>query len=61
MDVEEATLLTVKEAAAMLKISPHSFRKIAPAHIDLGQKLYRWTLKDLKALVESRRVKSRGR
>lgn len=57
VDVEATTLLTVKEAAAMLKISPHSFRKIAPAHIDLGEKLYRWSLKDIRALIESRRTK----
>jgi predicted DNA-binding transcriptional regulator AlpA len=57
VDVEAATLLTVKEAAAMLKISAQSFRKIAPPHVDLGEKLYRWSLKDIRQLVDSRRVK----
>jgi predicted DNA-binding transcriptional regulator AlpA len=44
-------------ATPMLKISAQSFRKIAPPHVDLGEKLYRWSLKDIKALVDSRKVK----
>jgi predicted DNA-binding transcriptional regulator AlpA len=44
-------------ATPMLKISAQSFRKIAPPHVDLGEKLYRWSLKDIRQLVDSRRVK----
>lgn len=58
MDLEDVTLFTSKEAAALLKVTPQRFRQIAKDVIEFGPQSKRITVRDLKAIVESRRVKA---
>jgi hypothetical protein len=57
VDVEAVTMLTAKEAAALLKISTQCFRRIAADHFDFERGNSRWSLKDIKQLADSRRIK----
>lgn len=57
VDMESVTLLTAEEAAKMLKITPRAFRNIAVDSIDFGERRARYSLKDIKALIEKRRIK----
>lgn len=61
VNVEAITLLTAKEAAAKLSMPVKAFRKLATDHIDFGgAKRLRWSIADIRTLVEKRRVKSRS-
>ncbi len=60
VDVEAITMLTTKEAAEKLKITPKVFRKLAGDHFDFGERRFRWSLKDIRAIAEKRRVKARA-
>jgi hypothetical protein len=44
-------LLTAKEAAENLKISPQTFRKLPIRHFRIGHS-HRWALEDIRAYVE---------
>jgi predicted transcriptional regulator len=60
MDLESMRLLTSVQVADLLEVTPHAVRKFADVdHIDLGQRHRRWTLADIKGLIERRRVKAR--
>lgn len=59
-DIESVQMMGAKEAAKILNITPQAFRNIAVDHFDFGgRKGFRWSLKDIKALAEKRRVKAR--
>lgn len=59
--VESIKCLTIKQAAAQLSISVSSFRKLVTkiGYIDLGEKLPRFSVKQIKLLIEMRTVKGR--
>lgn len=58
VDVEALELLDAKAAAKLLKLTPQGFRLIAKEHIDFGERRMRWSMKNLKALIEARKVKA---
>lgn len=60
VDVESVKLLKATQAAKLLGIPTPAFRRLAADHIDFGEKTTRWSLKDIKALIEKRRVKARS-
>lgn len=59
MNLDDVTVFDAHEAAARLKITPQAFRKLSCDYIDFGSRQRRWTIKDIKALIEKRRVKAR--
>lgn len=58
LDLESIKLLNAKDAARLFNISPATLRKGRIDCIDFGERNMRWSIKDLKAAVESRRVKA---
>ena len=60
LDVEGLTLLDANAAAKMFGITPQAFREIALEHFDLGSRRTRWSLTDLRAILEKRKVKKGG-
>jgi hypothetical protein len=59
IDLEDVKLYTAKEAAGMLKLTQQGFRRIAKDQVDFGPQSKRWSLKDIRHLIELRRVKGR--
>lgn len=57
-NLEDVTLFTSKEAAALLKVTPQRFREMRKDIISFGPQSQRITLRDLRDLIEKRRVKS---
>lgn len=60
VDVEALSILTAKEAAAILKLTPARLRQLRADCFDMGRGNTRWSLKDIRALLEKRRVKGRS-
>jgi hypothetical protein len=58
IDLRDVKLYRAKEAAAMLKLTQQGFRQIARNRVDFGPQSKRWSLSDLEALIQSRRVKA---
>jgi hypothetical protein len=60
VDVDSIKCISAKQAAEQLGISVDSFKRLARAtdYLDLGEKLPRWSLKDIRQLIESRKVKA---
>ena len=58
VDVEALTMCDAMEAGKLLKISPQAFRAMALEHFDFGARRTRWSLKEIRQLVEQRRVKA---
>lgn len=61
LEVESLKLIDAKEAANLLGITPRAFRNIACDHFDFGTKRARWSLKDLRQIIEKRRVRGGAR
>lgn len=59
VDLDELKLITAKQAADMFGITPQSFREIAADAFDLGQRRTRWSLKEIKEILETRRVRKK--
>lgn len=55
---EDLQMLDAKQASELLKITPQAFRKLAGDSFDFGQRRARWSLRELRELVETRRVKA---
>lgn len=59
-NMDSLQMVTAKEAAGLLKLTPQAFREIATDHFNFGPHRTRWSLADIKALIEKRRIKSRS-
>lgn len=59
VDVEAITHVDTKTAAKLLSIPPRVFRKLALDYVDFGELRRRWSLKEIKQLVEARKVRAR--
>lgn len=60
LGIEQLELVTAKQAARLFKITPQGFRDLAKKEvglIDLGPRAARYSVAELKAIVEKRRVK----
>lgn len=55
---EDIKCIDAAEAAMMLGITPAAFRSIAQDHHDFGPRNTRWSLRQIRELKESRRVKA---
>ncbi len=58
LDLDAVTLVDAKKAAELLKLTPRAFKEVARDFFDFGERRTRWSVAELRELIESRRVKS---
>lgn len=57
LEIDDLKLLDINQAAKLLGMTKESVRNLKVDTIDFGERTTRWSLADLRKVIESKRVK----